>query len=159
MAVINPKQLRISVPQEVNSMLEKSLKHGEGWIVSKMHDRDENKEFYVLPGLYIRNLSEANITDETAGKLDNGLNSGSITYVVYPNDRRNGFIPIVFDKDTKFYFEEQLQELFESDQVLWYLYKVPVDVDSDNNERVGAEMIRDTKVLMNQLQLIMMRLK
>lgn len=145
MAVINPKQLRISVPQEVNSMLEKSLKHGEGWIVSKMHDRDENKEFYVLPGLYIRNLSEANITDETAGKLDNGLNSGSITYVVYPNDRRNGFIPIVFDKDTKFYFEEQLQELFESDQVLWYLYKVPVDVDSDNNERVGAEMIRDTK--------------
>ena len=145
MAVINPKQLRISVPQEVNSMLEKSLKHGEGWIVSKMHDRDENKEFYILPGLYIRNLSEANITDETAGKLDNGLNSGSITYVVYPNDRRNGFIPIVFDKDTKFYFEEQLQELFESDQVLWYLYKVPVDVDSDNNERVGAEMIRDTK--------------
>lgn len=145
MAVINPKQLRISVPQEVNSMLEKSLKHGEGWIVSKMHDRDEDKEFYVLPGLYIRNLSEANITDETAGKLDNGLNSGSITYVVYPNDRRNGFIPIVFDKDTKFYFEEQLQELFESDQVLWYLYKVPVDVDSDNNERVGAEMIRDTR--------------
>lgn len=145
MAVINPKQLKVSEPHSVKSMLEKSLKLGEGWVVSKMYDSDKGAWFYLLPGLYIRNLSEANLTDETAGKLDNGLNSGSIQYVVYPNDRRSGFIPIVFNRDTQFYFEEQLSELLRSNEINWYIFKVPVDVDADNNERIGSEMIKDVK--------------
>ena len=98
MAVINPKQLKISVPDTVNSILERSLKNGEGWVVSKTYDKEKDMSFYLLPGLYIRNLSGANLTDETSGKLDNGLNSGAIQYVIYPGDRRAGYIPILFDR-------------------------------------------------------------
>ena len=145
MAVINTKQLRISVPHGVNSMLEKSLKDGEGHIVSKMYDEKLGKSFYVLPGLYARNISEANLSDETAGRLDNGLASNSIKYVVYPNDRRNGYIPIVLDRDTRFYFEEQLHDLLTNGRLNWYLFKVPTDTDSDNNERAGSEMIYESK--------------
>lgn len=145
MAVINPKQLKISVPHGVNNMLEKSLKDGEGHIVSKMYDDQLGKSFYVLPGLYARNISEANLSDEIAGRLDNGLASNSIKYVVYPNDRRNGYIPIVLDRDTRFYFEEQLHELLTNGKLNWYLFKVPTDTDSDNNERAGAEMIFESK--------------
>lgn len=143
MAVINPKQLKISVPDTVNSILERSLKNGEGWVVSKTYDKEKDMSFYLLPGLYIRNLSGANLTDETSGKLDNGLNSGAIQYVIYPGDRRAGYIPILFDRDTKFYFEEQLQELLSSKNINWYIFKVPIDVDIDDNERVGSEMVKD----------------
>ena len=52
MAVINPKQLEFQY-HKVNSMLEKSMKHGEGWIVSKMHDRDEKKKSFMFYRVYI----------------------------------------------------------------------------------------------------------
>lgn len=154
MAVINAKQLRISEPQSVRSMLEKTLKNGHGHIVSKYYDPEDNGGtfYYLLPGFLIRNLSEVNLTDEAAGKLDNGLVSGNINYVMYPGDRTHGQIPLVLDRDTRFYLESQVGELFKTGskkkkehQVQWYIFKVPVDVDPDDNERVSSKLFMDAE--------------
>jgi hypothetical protein len=49
----------------------------------------------------------------------------------------------VLNKKTRA-FLETIPELITNTEVDWYLYKLPGDIDPDNNERRGSEFVKDS---------------
>src|SRR5699024_3438688 len=89
------------------------------------------------------NLAEAGLEEETLGRLRSALDSDNVLYAIFPEDRRNGYLPLVLNQNTRVYLEKNIPELFTNDYINWYLYKLPGDIDVDDNQRSGSKLVVD----------------
>ena len=105
--------------------------------------RDRYGKVYYLGGLEVYNLNTVNLSEETIARFYNALESGNIYYAVFPNDQRKGRLPLVLNKKTRA-FIETLPELVNNPKLKWYLYKLPGNIDPDNNERRGSDFVTDS---------------
>ncbi|HFO1542024.1 TPA: hypothetical protein ACHHIW_002706 [Staphylococcus aureus] len=142
MASFSIKKLETTEPLNLYSDLDKSVEFGEDYATSTQEDELHGKIYY-LGGLEAYNLNTAGLSEETIARFNNALDAGNIDYAVFPNDKRNGRLPLVLNKKTRA-FLETMPELITNREVDWYLYKLPGDIDPDNNERRGSEFVKDS---------------
>ncbi|MDQ7134568.1 hypothetical protein [Staphylococcus aureus] len=135
------KRLEASEPLNLYSDLNKSIEFGESYATSTFSNEKEGR-FYFLGGLDVYELNTASLSEETIGRFSNALETGNIYYAVFPNDQRKGRLPLVLDKKTRA-FLNTMPEIVNNDKINWYLFKLPSDIDPDNNERRGSEFVTD----------------
>lgn len=135
------KRLEASEPLNLYSDLNKAIEFGESYATSTFSTGKEGR-LYFLGGLDVYELNTASLSEETIGRFSNALETGNIYYAVFPNDQRKGRLPLVLDKKTRA-FLSTLPEIIDNDKINWYLYKLPSDIDPDNNERRGSEFVTD----------------
>lgn len=137
----NMKTLNISEPESLYESLNQMIRFDEFEAVTS---RDTEEGFvYYLGGLNYHNLAEAGLEEETLGRLRSALDSDNVLYAIFPEDRRNGYLPLVLNQNTRVYLEKNIPELFTNDYINWYLYKLPGDIDVDNNQRSGSKLVVD----------------
>lgn len=142
MANFSIKKLETTEPLNLYTDLDKSVEFGENYATSTQEDELHGKIYY-LGGLESYNLNTAGLSEETIARFNNALDAGNIDYAVFPNDKRKGRLPLVLNKKTRA-FLETIPELITNTEVDWYLYKLPGDIDPDNNERRGSEFVKDS---------------
>lgn len=142
MSSFSIKKLEPSEPLTLYSDLDKSIEFGESYATSVQESEQYGKVYY-LGGLEVYNLNTVNLSEETIARFYNALESGNIYYAVFPNDQRKGRLPLVLNKKTRA-FIETLPELVNNPKLKWYLYKLPGNIDPDNNERRGSDFVTDS---------------
>lgn len=142
MSSFSIKKLEPSEPLTLYSDLDKSIEFGESYATSVQESEKYGKVYY-LGGLEVYNLNTVNLSEETIARFYNALESGNIYYAVFPNDQRKGRLPLVLNKKTRA-FIETLPELVNNPKLKWYLYKLPGNIDPDNNERRGSDFVTDS---------------
>lgn len=141
MGAFSVKKIEVSEPITMYSDLESAIEFGESFATSRIED-DEGKG-YLLGGLEVSNLNESNLSEETIARLSNALEAGNISYAVFPDDQRKGRLPLILDKNSRLFLETSLKELLDNPLIKWYLYKLPGDIDPDNNETSGSSFVLD----------------
>ncbi|MCD8845177.1 hypothetical protein [Staphylococcus gallinarum] len=141
MGAFSVKKIEVSEPITMYSDLENAIEFGESFATSRIED-SEGKG-YLLGGLEVSNLNESNLSEETIARLSNALEAGNISYALFPGDQRKGRLPLILDKNSRLFLETTLKELIENPHVKWYLYKLPGDIDPDNNETRGSSFVLD----------------
>ena len=141
MAVFDVKSFNPSEPFSLYSDLNMHVNMGESYATSEL-TTDEGK-YYLLGGLDVNNLNEAGLSEETIGRLTNALDAANIKYALFPGDQRNGYLPLILDKKARAYIETELNEILENQYIHWYIFKLPTDIDPDDNERSGSEIVRN----------------
>ncbi len=139
---LNIKNLPVSEPHNLYSQLENAVNFSEGYSTSKVEDND-NGEGYLLAGLYMGNFNDAGIDEEQVGRLSNALETEILSYAIFPNDQRNGYLPLVLDDSTRTYLETNIEKMFSNKYLKWYIYFLPNDIDADDNELSGSTMLKD----------------
>lgn len=142
MAGFSIKKLEVSEPITMYDMLQKAIQFGESHATSKIQDQ-YGGDGYLLGGLEVSNLNSSGVSEETIAKLSNALEAGNINYAVFPDDQRKGRLPLILDKNSRLFIESTLNELVESKTIKWYLYKLPTNIDPDNNETRGSSFVLD----------------
>lgn len=141
MGAFSVKKIEVSEPITMYSDLESAIEFGESFATSRIED--ENGKGYLLGGLEVSNLNESNLSEETIARLSNALEAGNISYAVFPDDQRKGRLPLILDKNSRLFLETSLKELIDNSLIKWYLYKLPGDIDPDNNETRGSSFVLD----------------
>lgn len=141
MGAFSVKKIEVSEPITMYSDLENAIEFGESFATSRIEDSDGRG--YLLGGLEVSNLNESNLSEETIARLSNALEAGNISYALFPDDQRKGRLPLILDKNSRLFLETTLKELIENPHVKWYLYKLPGDIDPDNNETRGSSYVLD----------------
>lgn len=137
---LNIKNLQTSEPYTLYSDLEEAVQFSEAHTTSKVED-DNYGEGYLLAGLYMSNLNDAGLDEEQIARLSNALETENIRYALFPNDQRQGYLPLVLNETTRTYLESTIDGLFSNQvNVKWYIYFLPNDIDPDNNELSGSIM-------------------
>lgn len=139
----NMKTLNISEPESLYESLNQMIRFDEFEAVTS--SETEEGFVYYLGGLNYHNLAEAGLEEETLGRLRSALDSDNVLYAIFPEDRRNGYLPLVLNQNTRVYLEKNIPELFTNDYVDWFLYKLPGDIDVDDNQRSGSKLVIDPK--------------
>lgn len=137
----NMKTLNISEPESLYESLNQMIRFDEFEAVTS--SETEEGFVYYLGGLNYHNLAEAGLEEETLGRLRSALDSDNVLYAIFPEDRRNGYLPLVLNQNTRVYLEKNIPELFTNDYINWYLYKLPGDIDVDDNQRSGSKLVVD----------------
>lgn len=141
MAVFDVKSFNPSEPFSLYSDLKMHVSMGESYATSELTMDDG--QYYLLGGLDVSNLNEAGLSEETIGRLTNALDAANIKYALFPGDQRNGYLPLILDKKARAYIKTELNEILENQYIHWYIFKLPTDIDPDDNERSGSEIVRN----------------
>lgn len=136
MPMFEVKSLPPSEPISLYSELDMNISMGYSYATSKTEDKKGT--YYLLGGLNVESLNGAGLSEETIGRLVNALESGNIKYALFPGDQRRGQLPLILDKKARAYIEEELDEIINNQYVKWYIYKLPNNIDPDDNEKAGS---------------------
>lgn len=139
MPTLDIKSLNQSEPLTLYSKLDMNVKMGESFATSKLST--DNGTYYLLGGLEVNNLNTSSLSEETMGQLINALESDKIGYAVFPGDQRKGQLPLVLDSKARAYIETALPELVTNKYVNWYIYKLPNNIDPDDNEQASSQVV------------------
>lgn len=139
MPTLDIKSLNQSEPLTLYSKLDMNVKMGESFATSKLST--DNGTYYLLGGLEVNNLNTSSLSEETMGQLINALESDKIGYAVFPGDQRKGQLPLVLDSKARAYIETALPELVTNKYVNWYIYKLPSNIDPDDNEQASSQVV------------------
>lgn len=139
---LSVKNVQISEPYTLYSELEEAIEFSEGHTTSKVDD-EKYGEGYLLAGLYSPNLNDAGLSEETVARLSNALDTENVSYAVFPNDQRKGYLPLVLDSSSRTYLKTNVKDIFDNEYIRWYIYFLPSDIDPDNNETSGSIMRLD----------------
>ncbi|WP_341775910.1 hypothetical protein [Staphylococcus hyicus] len=143
MAGFSVKKLEVSEPITMYSELDKAIEFGETFATTKVEDNVRGDR-YLLGGLEVSNINNASLSEEIIARLSNALESGNIKYAVFPNDQRQGRLPLILDKNTRMFLETSLPELVDRNRnsyIKWYIYELPTDIDPDMNETRGSSFL------------------
>lgn len=139
---LSVKNIQISEPYTLYSDLEEAIEFSEGHTTSKVDD-EKHGEGYLLAGLYSPNLNDAGLSEETVARLSNALDTENVSYAVFPNDQRKGYLPLVLDDSSRTYLKTNVKDIFDNEYIRWYIYFLPSNIDPDNNETSGSIMELD----------------
>lgn len=139
MSEFNIKQLDPSVPQRVYSELNQAVNFGDKETTSKTVK--DGKTGYLLGGLLLNDILHSSLSEDTIGRLSNALSSDNVSYAVFPNDIRQGQIPLILSDRVRNYINNNLPQLAQSQSVKWRVFFLPDDIDPDDNELASSEII------------------
>lgn len=139
MSEFNIKHLDPSVPQRIYSELNQSVNFGDTEATSKTVK--DGKTGYLLGGLILTDILHSSLSEDTIGRLSNALSSDNVSYAVFPNDIRQGQIPLILTDRVRNYINNNLSELAQSQSVKWRVFFLPDDIDPDDNELASSEII------------------
>lgn len=143
MAGFSVKKLEVSEPITMYGELDKAIEFGETFATTKVEDNVKGDR-YLLGGLEVSNINNASLSEEIVARLSNALEAGNIKYAVFPNDQRQGKLPLILDKNTRIFLETSLPELVDKNKnayIKWYIYELPTDIDPDMNETRGSTFL------------------
>lgn len=141
MAIFDIKSLQPSEPVSLYSTLRTHIDLGESEATSLLEEK--NGRFYLLGGLDIENLNESGLSEETVGRLMNALETDKVRYALFSRDQRQNQLPLILDKKSREYITYELPELLNNQYIRWYMFKLPTNIDPDDNEKEGSLYVLD----------------
>lgn len=141
MAIFDVKSLQPSEPVSLYSTLKTHIELGESEATSLLEAKDG--KFYLLGGLDVENLNESGLSEETVGRLMNALETDKIRYALFSRDQRQNQLPLILDKKSREYITYELPELLNNQYIRWYMFKLPTNIDPDDNEKEGSLYVLD----------------
>lgn len=141
MAIFDVKSLQPSEPVSLYSTLKTHIELGESEATSLLEDKDGR--FYLLGGLDVENLNESGLSEETVGRLMNALETDKVRYALFSRDQRQNQLPLILDKKSREYITYELPELLNNQYIRWYMFKLPTNIDPDDNEKEGSLYVLD----------------
>lgn len=141
--VFNLGKLESIDPMHLYKQLENSVEFGdkEATAATKI----DGKEGYLLGGLLSDDIVKVGLSEDTIGRLSNALSSENVRYAVFENDVRLGQLPLILTDNVRNYIENNLNELVSNEKLSWRIFFVPKDIDVDNNEMAGSDIITNQK--------------
>lgn len=139
------RTVSVTNPESLYDLIEKDLKYDEftgATPVVEDTDYGEEQLSYFMAGVTQTSLLNSALSEEEIGRLKNALDSGNIEYAVFPQDKHNGYIPIYLNPRTRGYIKNNVPGLVTGDKgIKWNIFKVPSDVDVDNNQLDGSHLV------------------
>lgn len=143
----NIRHISVTSPNSLYEIIEQDFKYEEfdGATRGDIDPETHETLFYYMAGLTSTSILNSGLSEEDTALFKSALDSGLVEYAIFPKDKGNGYIPVYLNEKSRSYIESVIPALTEKgSHIKWNIFKVNANVDEDNNQLDGAELVVNT---------------